>query len=375
MRREGSEIVGRLCFDKSDERAARAYRKAAQGYLTDISVGYRVAKAERLRAGETRAVSGTPYTATADKAMSVVTEWSLREASILPIGADPRAKVRAEQTGRQAMGDEPRAASEPIQGAEAAPPAPAPAADKMREAVEAERKRISEIAQMAREAGLSDHEVAQRAISEDWTADRAGRELLRAMAARTKSAAPSVPFGSPTVLVHDRDAERGTPEEQIQGLGFGLRLRCGGGDLVKPPAHPVPGEPSAKQYERAADRGAQYVGWSMAETCREALRLATGHRVSGDRAAVREFMRYARSAEVMRPLRDTDTRLRAAFSTVDLANVFTDTFGAQLVRTYEEAPSELLKLARAVVVANFRVQERPRGGQLSPRSAGARGQG
>lgn len=94
IRREGDTIVGRLHF-ADDERADRAWRKVRAGHLTDTSVGYSVGQYQDIPAGKTVTVNGRSYTAGA-RPLRVSTEWTPRESSLVPIGADSAAKIRGD---------------------------------------------------------------------------------------------------------------------------------------------------------------------------------------------------------------------------------------------------------------------------------------
>ena len=95
MKREGDQIVGRLYFVEGDDKAERAWNKVAQGHVTDVSVGYRVEAYVDIPAGTTQNVNGRAYTA-GKRALRVTTDWTVKEASLVPVGADEAAKIRSE---------------------------------------------------------------------------------------------------------------------------------------------------------------------------------------------------------------------------------------------------------------------------------------
>ena len=100
LRVENGQLVGRNHF-ADDPDAQSAFRKVKDGHVRDNSIGYSVRAAEMIEPKETRAVMGSNFTARGVP-MSVVTEWTVRENSILPIGADPRAKMRASKESKMA---------------------------------------------------------------------------------------------------------------------------------------------------------------------------------------------------------------------------------------------------------------------------------
>ncbi|MCC6127438.1 MAG: hypothetical protein IT426_20970 [Pirellulales bacterium] len=93
IRREAGQIVGRLYFTAGDKRADAAWNKVAQGHLTDVSVGYHVVAAIDIPAGRQQTISGRNFSAN-KRTLRVATEWTPKEGSLVPIGADPGAKTR-----------------------------------------------------------------------------------------------------------------------------------------------------------------------------------------------------------------------------------------------------------------------------------------
>ena len=86
------EYAGRSgrCFFAADETSQIIRQKVVDGHITDGSVGYRVDKAYWVPEEMTVKIKGKDYTGP----LKVSTEWSLKEFSITPIGADVLAKVR-----------------------------------------------------------------------------------------------------------------------------------------------------------------------------------------------------------------------------------------------------------------------------------------
>lgn len=93
IRVEGNQVVGRLFFQKGDERADRAWNKVRDGHVTDVSVGYRATQYVDIPANKSATVAGRKYTA-GPRTLRVTTQWKLREGSLVPIGADDAAKIR-----------------------------------------------------------------------------------------------------------------------------------------------------------------------------------------------------------------------------------------------------------------------------------------
>lgn len=97
----GPALVGRAHFSSVKE-ADDAYVKVKEGHLTDVSVGYEVLAHIWLNPGEAALLEGKSY----NGPLRVVTQWSLRELSICPVGADAYAKIR-QQTPAPVVGKNP----------------------------------------------------------------------------------------------------------------------------------------------------------------------------------------------------------------------------------------------------------------------------
>jgi hypothetical protein len=87
LRVDGDTLVGRLHFSSLSE---EAWTKVREGHVTDISGGYRIHNKVRVEAGAKTSIKGRTF----EGPINVVTEWSIKEGSILPIGADELAKLR-----------------------------------------------------------------------------------------------------------------------------------------------------------------------------------------------------------------------------------------------------------------------------------------
>lgn len=86
----GARLAGRMIFAATPDVEA-AWRKVAEGHLTDVSIGYEVREMRTLREGETFEADGRVF----EGPLRVATDWALFELSLCPIGADPAAQVRA----------------------------------------------------------------------------------------------------------------------------------------------------------------------------------------------------------------------------------------------------------------------------------------
>ena len=232
FRQEKGNIVGTLHFD-DDEPSQRAFGKIQSGSLRSVSAGYRSIKFVDIPSGETRKVKGEAYTASNERTLRVSTRWELKEGSLVPIGADPKAVVREQKEPSKmdmtkelrdflcsvvgmrsdlpepeawavfnGLGGEFRKRAEAVKAGDADPgetnvntdppneaskredvpivtPEPVDTAAIARKAVEDERTRQAEISALAMDDVPA--ELAQRAIAEGWDIDRARGAFLTAI--------------------------------------------------------------------------------------------------------------------------------------------------------------------------------------------------
>ena len=107
----GTELIGRAFFADdpaggSDQEIEAVWVKVRDGHITDFSVGYTIDLAILVPDGQSTSINGRQY----DGPVRVVTDWTLKELSVCPIGADAAAKARAEATAHKPMA---RAVPEP----------------------------------------------------------------------------------------------------------------------------------------------------------------------------------------------------------------------------------------------------------------------
>lgn len=102
MQIENKQLIGTTVFADKDELAERAWNKAKQGHLTDVSIGYRVLESVDIPPGQAREVNGKTYTA-GQRMMRVAVRWQPREISLVPVGADPNAKIRGDSPAENSI--------------------------------------------------------------------------------------------------------------------------------------------------------------------------------------------------------------------------------------------------------------------------------
>lgn len=301
FRVEGSQLLARMVFS-GNSLGQEAWTMVREGHLTDVSIGYRINASTWIEAGRTVEIDGRTFTGP----MRVVTNWSIKELSLCPIGADEAAKVRAanhkdkeramkisarmraylEMRGmaEDASDDEARrfladleeregpvnldqGRSDPPaltacppadqgRGEPPAPPAPPAEPEGQREAelMQAERVRAAEIMDMGRVHGIDGDDLRALLLG-DYSLDQAGREMLRLLAARSGIAGGGG-YRSPARVLHDeRDRFRAASIDS-------LLVRAG-----IPVARPAAGHD-------------ELLGLSLRELARECLRRA-GQRTGG----------------------------------------------------------------------------------------------
>lgn len=121
FQRIGDRLECRVYFS-STEAGENAARNVRDGHLTDFSVGYQPTRFEFIPAGTERTINGAAYKGP----VKVTTEWTLKELSVTPIGADHWATARS--WGESVpLKTEPESSSPPpvAAGTELAPPASA----------------------------------------------------------------------------------------------------------------------------------------------------------------------------------------------------------------------------------------------------------
>jgi hypothetical protein len=95
MRAGDQETVGRMFFAADDQRADASWNKVRQGHLDAVSVGYRAVDFTDIEPNKSATVAGRQYTA-GSRPLRITTRWQVKELSLVPIGADPGAKIREE---------------------------------------------------------------------------------------------------------------------------------------------------------------------------------------------------------------------------------------------------------------------------------------
>jgi len=367
IREEGAEVIGRLFFLRDDAAADRAWKLVKDGHQRDVSIGYKPESFQDIPAGKSRSIDGKTYTA-GNRRKRITTSYRIREGSLVPIGADQAAKIRAEGLApslersmkpetrkyleslglradatedqavafRDALGTEQVTRAAAIEeGKEVFPPVTPPAEPQRGlapvagqsgmpqgnanhgDAIRAERERIEAIRELA--ADSTDPELIKRAIKDEWTVDRTARAILQ----QERDSAP--PAASPFAQ-HNRSREKDVNREV---LAKGFRIRTGGrlfdADLS---------EQKRKDQEAIAEQAHRFRDMSLVDLARECCRIDKA-RIDGCEPQTR------------------DEYIRAALSTPTLSYVFTDSVNSQLIGAYEEA-GDTTDFCEVVDVTDFK---------------------
>ncbi len=331
FRTEDGQLIGRATFS-GVQAGADAFRRVAEGHITDVSVGYEVLASTWVESGATAMVEGVEYTGP----VRVTTAWKLFEVSLCPVGADDRAKVRGKiiNMGGQSMNRKPgqgkrfdaSAAKEQLSTAvealnalaavltepeeekpddtaedknepAAIPESPAGEGDgrvcepddKTREdAVEEERARIMEISAMCRAHNMPAN-LEEEMIRKGYSLDKARAAVLTRLEGRSSAAFARVDVGR-------------TEQEKVrEAVSHGLLLRCGVAE-------------ARINNGKIAAGAREFSGMSMREVCREML-MRSGQPTSGNVVEM----------------------VGRALSTTDLPNLLTDTANRVLMDGWESA--------------------------------------
>ncbi len=408
LRTQADEMLGRLFFASEDERAESAWNKVRQGHVNAVSIGYSVEESTDIEPGQTREVAGRKYTA-GKRTLRVTTRWTPKEVSLVPIGADPRAKMRHEQgrenssranlpgipgasmNGGHSMPDEltSPAAADPVgqravgttlaanpaatlaanpaatlaanpaatlaanpaasgsNAARAEPVVPPATPD----AVAQERSRVRAILELARDD--VPQTLARQAIDEGWSQERASAAFLEHIRGARGGANGSSQPGGPAIHIRGRELDC-----TRQSLAAGLLMGRTNLDPIRHWTEVRDGTPIRRRagaptqdLEQAADRGYQYRGMSLWDVVAECCRIDGIN-----------FDRYSRS-----------DMMRAATSSSTLTAIFTTVFSAQLLAGYEEYPDTTVGWTSASDVPNFQSNERAMMGKMGSLARHRRG--
>lgn len=367
----GHNVIGRLHFATDDD-SERAWGKVKDGHLRDVSAGYRVDKYTDIKPGQSAAVGGKTYTAEG-RTLRVSTQWSLREVSLVPIGADVQSKIRADQPlganpmkkelreylekiGLRKDADEEEAyrflaelkgdqksraeaiergedpanhpADPPADPVRSDPPADPPAdpAAIARQAVADERNRVHQLRKLASDDVAED--VLRQAIDDGWDIERATAAFLTSVRQR----GPSGP------AIHSRSHEADCNPRSL-AAGF---ISTSGLDPTTCRMHNGRSNPNSRDMitEQDAERGDQYRNMSGYDLIRECILIDTGRHVRTKEDALEQLR-----------------AMRATPSGGTLSYVFTTSVYAKLLEGWNAVGDTTTGWCDEEDVENFLTQE------------------
>ncbi|MCK1754133.1 Mu-like prophage major head subunit gpT family protein [Bradyrhizobium sp. 137] len=283
---EGKRLLAVLKFSGRSD-VADVLTDIADGVLRNVSVGYTVEKFEEAKN------KGGRRTKTA-------TRWTLREVSIVPLGADPGASIRSEPD----MTTAPAAATPPANDTVVPPVTDATP-------VQTRAEINTEIRSIARLAGCNQAWVDAQ-IDAGATAEAARQAAFDAMRSRSNDAST---IRNTTISV---GTDFNDPEFRARTIGEALWART-------QPAHQL------------SDPARQYANMTMVDIARDCLRVR-GLQITG----------MSQATIVQRALETTS----------DFPNILGDATGRSLRNAYQGVPSGLKRAARQVTARDFKSRYR-----------------
>jgi hypothetical protein len=276
LRNDGTELMATLYF-AGDEESRKAWDKTRDGHITDVSVGYRVNSSITVKPGSSATIAGKTFNA--DKMpLRVTTDWTLKEVSLVPIGADTRAKIRSDDSPAindsnqetQTMAEELRT-DQPIEVEPKTVAEPevrtVDSGDTARQAVEAERARVKSLRELARDDVPAD--LLTRAIDDGWDEHQASKEFLSAIRAARKPDASGVPY--------HQTAHTGRLDGPVRAITAGLITGAGLDPTKAIPHNGIrAGKPSEKFTDAEAEAGYEYRSMSSVDVLRACIHADTG---------------------------------------------------------------------------------------------------
>jgi hypothetical protein len=208
FKRVGDGIEARTVFSSTEQ---DAFTKVKEGHLRDLSVGYQTYAASSVvlsAKGDKTTINEREFINDSDQYPLVIRKkWKIREVSVTPIGADDKAKFRKEEITPNTL-----ERSEPMPDTIATPVQPTPEpvrqpvdVDAIRKAAiidaqNAERSRVTEITDCARELGIDAKDV------DDYVKKGTpAAEAIRAMIAKAKESLKPV---DASVTVDENEKKR-----------------------------------------------------------------------------------------------------------------------------------------------------------------------
>jgi hypothetical protein len=332
FRIEGNKLIGRKYFSKSSV-AEHSWLLTKEGHSGDNSIGYRVVNPVMIEPGQEDEVNGKKYKASDKYALRIVTEWELKEASVVAVGADKCAINRNQKV---------------IDGRDTKMP---DVEKQTTDILDIERERIDQLKKLAGDDVPVD--VVERAITEGLTIESAKPIFLKAL----RSARPMVGSGPGESITVGRDLNR---DSLPAALSDALCHRAGI-DLIKVDVNGAPVlDNSGKAQKREPHAWAvQFSNLRLADLARVCLKesgVEDAWQMS-DRLVIRKAI----TADQFTGHRFHD---RGFASTISLPEILGSTLGRSLLQSYIEYPKMWPLFAKKTTAPDFRGITRVRLGEI-----------
>jgi HK97 family phage prohead protease len=302
LERDG-RLRGVLHFARNP-RAEEVWRDVRDGFLTDVSIGYRIDAWRESKA---------------EPDLITATEWTVLEASIVTVPADPSVGInRGYSMDTQDM-------------TPSAPDLTVIRNEATDAGIRQERARCAEIRALFATPGLSVHRAMQdTALAEGWTIDHTRAQLLTAMAAQ------SIPIGGRPAPEHEHRAggfaSQGATELERYRIGAlrALAIRAG------------------LERDKAvidAEASSEFRGLTLVELAREYCRRANIDTRGLNKVQLAGLALTRGSGMI-------------THSTSDFANVLVDAANKSLILGYTEAPETWQIWCEPVNLSDFKPSSR-----------------
>lgn len=395
IKKEGERWIGRAYFMEGDPNVEKIWQRVRQGHLKDVSIGYSYERSfVEIRKGEKAVVGNRTFEASDTRRKRVVTEWTGKELSTTPIGADQLAKMRSlsdskfghEVSNREiddqsqtrenessnndrqeqkmsAVATETKTTLAVEQTRREQHPAPVqtlPVKDEATIRSEAQREERERSEYARSYSGRVRSELIDEAVKEGWSTSVMNERFLASL---TSERTDPVPMNKKTAIhIHDNEVRK----EDLQAL-FLMRagVKIEGGNFAKSECHQATFERHegheqdmsfAIRTARTLDRGGK-----LDETGERALEFANKHRNIHLVQACAMALDFAGVAYNRYDSKEIVTR---AVTTQSIAPFLTNALGAQILDGFVGSP-DTTGWCRSVDLPNDNPQPVSKGGMVS----------
>ena len=376
VRIEKGELVGTLVF-ASDPASVEAFNKVRDGHITDVSAGYQPTVWQDVAPNSEQDIDGKKFSA-GNRTLRLTRKWTLKEVSLVPIGADPASKIRRtpRRQGAPHQPQETRAMDpnkEQMDFLRSLGLADDADADATRTAIDAltdeQRAEFDGMASRADEGMMDDEEDddEQEDDGKKEQADRAAASvgtITRKVDAKTIRERAARAERNRLTRIDELAEMAGTVDKTIVARakkdGWSVEramraFRTASRDALAPAANG-----SIVVTERQQDLQRQAVTYGLMQRCGVQPAIK-------DEAMLRESRQYARCGiqqiaqialrmenKPFEPHWDPDSLFRRSISTFSFAEILGNTFSKILMQAYDESPDTVSEWASIESVRDFK---------------------